>query len=61
LARLEEFGVAPHKNKGKFAGSRNPGVKPHPFLFPAARLLKKKNKARISRAMGLAARKVARG
>lgn len=61
LARLEEFGVGPHINKGEFAGSHNPGVKPHQFLFPAARLLKKKNKARIARAIGQAARKVAAG
>lgn len=59
IARLEEFGTPPHENKGLYQGTENPGTKPHPFLFPAARLLKKKNKARISRAMGQAARKVA--
>lgn len=59
LARLEEFGVPPHTVGGKFKGAHHPGVKPHPFLFPAARLLKKKNKARIARAIGQAARKVA--
>lgn len=59
-ARGVEFGTAKHRNKGKFAGSMHPGSKPHPFLFPAARLLKKRNKARIGRAMGKAARKVAK-
>lgn len=59
LARLEEFGTRPHKNKGLYAGTRHPGTRPHPFLFPAARLLRKKNKAKMSRALGKAARKVA--
>jgi hypothetical protein len=61
LARLEEFGVPPHTVGGKFKGAHHPGVKPHPFLFPAARLLKKQNKARMARALGAAARKAAAG
>jgi hypothetical protein len=58
LALTEEFGTKPHENEGKFAGSHHPGTKPYPALFPAARLLKKSNKARMARALGKAARKV---
>lgn len=59
-AFFAEFGTKPHRNKGKFAGSRHPGTKKHPFLFPAARMLKKKNLARVSRAITKAAKQVAR-
>ncbi|WP_112312253.1 HK97-gp10 family putative phage morphogenesis protein [Pseudogemmobacter bohemicus] len=34
-AHLVEFGTAPHKNKGKFAGSDHPGTSPKPFMRPA--------------------------
>ena len=30
-----EFGTGPHRNGGKFAGSRHPGTAPEPFLRPA--------------------------
>lgn len=32
---LVEFGTAPHKNKGQFAGTWHPGTAPRPFMRPA--------------------------
>ncbi|XQZ45688.1 HK97 gp10 family phage protein [Paracoccus yeei] len=34
-AHLVEFGTAPHKNAGLFAGSQHPGTAPQPFARPA--------------------------
>lgn len=34
-AVYNEFGTAPFINKGKFAGTRNPGVRAQPFMRPA--------------------------
>lgn len=48
-AHLVEFGVAPHINGGKFAGTKHPGTKPQPFFWPAYRLLKKRISSRITR------------
>lgn len=59
-ARGVEFGTKRHRVGGKFKGAWHPGSKPRPFLFPAARLLRRRNKNRIGRAMGKAARRVAR-
>lgn len=32
---LIEFGTKPHINKGKFAGTKNPGTRTRPFMRPA--------------------------
>jgi HK97 gp10 family phage protein len=58
-AAFVEFGTAPHTNKGKFAGSHNPGASARPFFFPAYRLVKKRVTSKISRATSRAAKKVA--
>lgn len=34
-ATFTEFGTAPFINKGKFAGTQNPGIAPKPFMRPA--------------------------
>lgn len=60
-AAFVEFGTAAHTNKGKFAGSHNPGASARPFFFPAYRLVKRRVKSRISRATSKAAKKVAAG
>jgi HK97 gp10 family phage protein len=54
-----EFGTAPHKNGGKFKGTQNPGAKASPYFFPAYRLLKKRMKSKLSRAMRRAIKKAA--
>jgi hypothetical protein len=59
-ALMVEDGTKPHRNKGRFAGSWNPGVKARPFFFPAYRALKKLLRGRMSRAMSEAIKKVAR-
>lgn len=58
LARIEEFGTKPHRLGGMFKGALHPGSKPRAFLFPAARLLKRKTKSKMGRAIGKAARAV---
>ncbi|WP_353641322.1 HK97-gp10 family putative phage morphogenesis protein [Mesorhizobium sp. WSM2239] len=60
-AHLVEFGAAPHIAGGKFEGAQHPGAPAQPFFYPAFRLGKKRAKARIGRAVGKAARKVAAG
>jgi HK97 gp10 family phage protein len=58
-ARLVEFGTAPHENKGKFAGTDHPGTKAQPYFFPAVRALRRRVKARITRATKKAVKEVA--
>lgn len=50
-AHLVEFGTAPHKVGGKFAGAQHPGTAPQPFFYPAYRMNKRKIKARIRRVL----------
>jgi hypothetical protein len=49
LARLIEFGTAPHINEGLYAGSQHPGTQAQPFFFPGWRIVRKRVKGRISR------------
>lgn len=60
-AAFVEFGTAAHRNGGLFKGTIHPGSSAHPFFYPAYRLGKKRAKARISRAIIKAAKKVAAG
>jgi HK97 gp10 family phage protein len=48
-ARFIEFGTSPHINKGKFAGSKNPGTTAQPFFYPGWRLVRKSAKSRVTR------------
>lgn len=50
-AALVEFGTKPHLNKGRFAGTRHPGTTAQPYFYPAYRSLKRRYKARVTRAM----------
>lgn len=58
-ARWIEFGTAPHENKGKFAGTQNPGIRAQPFFYPPVRALRRRVKSRITRATRKAAKEVA--
>jgi HK97 gp10 family phage protein len=60
-AHLVEFGTKPHPQGGKFAGTQHPGTAARPFFYPGYRANKKKVKARISRAITRAAKRVAAG
>lgn len=60
-AAFVEFGTAPHVNGGKFAGTEHPGAKAQPFFYPAYRALRKRTKARITRAGRKAAKEMASG
>ncbi len=51
---LVEFGTPPHTIGGVFAGSLHPGTAPQPFFFPAFRLVRRKHKGRITRAVSKA-------
>lgn len=56
---LVEYGTRPHENKGKFAGTHNPGAPAQPYFWPAFRLLRRRFRARMTRAMNKAIKKVA--
>jgi HK97 gp10 family phage protein len=58
-ARLVEFGTSAHEAGGKFKGAMHPGTSARPFFYPAWRANKRRAKARISRAITRAAKKVA--
>ncbi len=60
-AAFVEFGTAPHPQGGQFTGTQHPGTAPQPFFYPAYRLLKKRVKGRIGRAVRKAARDAVRG
>lgn len=60
-AHLVEFGTAPHTNGGRFAGSQHPGTAAQPFFYPGYRAHKKQVRAKVSRAITKAAKKVASG
>jgi len=60
-AHMVEFGTAPHTNGGKFAGTSHPGTAAQPFFYPGYRAHKKRVKAKVTRAINRAAKKVAAG
>jgi HK97 gp10 family phage protein len=60
-AAFIEFGTAPHPQGGQFTGTQHPGTPAQPFFFPAYRLLKKRVKSRINRAVKKAARNAVAG
>lgn len=52
--------VAQNKTAGRIERRTHPGTRPRPFFYAPYRLLKKKVKGRINRAIGKAARQVAK-
>jgi HK97 gp10 family phage protein len=60
-AHLVEFGTGPHKQGGQFKGTMHPGTVAQPFFFPGFRLVRKRIKSRISRAVNKAIRKAGLG
>lgn len=61
LARLIEFGTAPHINQGRFAGSQHPGTPAAPFFYVSWRAGRKRAKGRVTRAVNKAAKRIAAG
>lgn len=61
LARLLEFGTAPHTNQGRFAGSEHPGTSAAPFFYPSWRAGRRRAKGRVTRAVNKAAKRIAAG
>lgn len=53
-AHLIEYGTKPHINAGKFAMTQHPGTRAQPFFWPAYRFIRRKMRARISKALGRA-------
>jgi len=49
-ARFFEFGTRPFTNKGRFAGTHNPGIRAQPYFYPAYRAKKKSIKSRLAAA-----------
>lgn len=56
-AHLVEFGSAPHKVGGQFAGATHPGSAPRPYFWPAYRLVSKKHKGRATKALNTSIKK----
>lgn len=50
-AALVEYGTAPHRVGGRFAGAMHPGSAARPFFYPAYRALRKRVKSRIRRSL----------
>jgi HK97 gp10 family phage protein len=56
---LVEYGTRPHVNQGKFPGTHHPGTRPQPFFWPSFRLLRRRFRARMTRAINKAIKKAA--
>lgn len=56
---LVEFGARAHKAGGMFEGADHPGAPAQPFFFPAYRLIRKRMRARASRAINRAVKRIA--
>lgn len=50
-AHLVEFGSAPHIAGGKFKGADHPGTTAQPFFYTGYRMVRRKVKSRITRAV----------
>lgn len=57
---IVEYGAAPHKVGGQFAGAQHPGTRPQPYFWPTIRARKKAIKARLTRASRKAIRTAAK-
>ena len=56
---LVEYGTRPHVNAGMFPGTEHPGTQAQPYFWPSFRLLRKRFRGRMTRAMNKAIKKVA--
>jgi HK97 gp10 family phage protein len=56
---LVEYGTRPHTNQGMFPGTQHPGTVAQPFFWVSFRLLRKRFRGRMTRAMNKAIKKVA--
>ena len=54
---LVEYGARPHINAGKFPGTQNPGTPARPYFWPSFRLLRRKFRGRMTRALNKAIKK----
>lgn len=58
---LVEYGTASHAQGGTGKGTQHPGNPPQPYFWPAFRLMRKRFKGRMSRALRKAIDQVAKG
>jgi hypothetical protein len=56
---LVEYGTRPHAQGGQFQGTQHPGTTARPYFWPAFRLIRRKMRTRISRAINKAVKSVA--
>lgn len=56
---LVEYGARPHIAGGQFAGAAHPGAPAQPYFWPAFRLMRRRFRARMSRAINKAVKQVA--
>lgn len=57
---LVEYGTRPHVNAGVFKGTQNPGAPAQPYFWPSFRLIRKRLRGRLTRAVNNAIKQVAR-
>ena len=58
-AHLVEYGTRRHINAGMFPGTEHPGTTAQPYFWPSFRLLRRRFRGRMTRAMNKAIKKVA--
>lgn len=58
-ARFVEFGTSPHVNGGLYAGSQHPGTPAQPFFYPGWRVVRRRVKGKVTRAIKAAAKEAA--
>lgn len=58
-AHIIEFGQKPHPQGGMFAGTQHPGTPPQPHFWPAYRMIRKKHRGRVGRALGKTVKAIA--
>lgn len=56
---LVEYGARAHIAGGKFKGAQIPAIPPQPYFWPAFRMIRRRFRARMSRAVNKAAKEVA--
>lgn len=58
-AHLVEWGTKPHPQGGMFKGTEHPGTPPRTFFWNSYRIIRKKHRGRIGRALGKSVKAIA--
>lgn len=58
-AHLVEWGTKPHPQGGMFKGTEHPGTPPRTFFWNSYRIIRKKHRGRLGRALGKSVKAIA--